>query len=351
MQSLSWLRPLVRTAATSTSTSSARIATAAASRPLSSSACSCQQTESSSTSSSASSSSSSSDVTAQTQPQPKPELRFDLGRPNLRLLQLMDRAALSSFDPMLDIHPAKKLFIPKSESGDPADLSIIFHNDDPTHEGYQQPKPKPEHLTSTPGEDDSVAHLSSVTQLSPFEIRNLYRFPLITKRVVNMKAKGKMPAMYSLVVVGNGKGLVGVGEGKDDTANKAVGKAFSQAVRSMDYVERYEERTIWGTMQSNFGSCQIHMRPRAPGFGLRVNHYIHQVAKAAGISDLSAKVHGSRNGTRVIKLAVAMLHGGTTPVDMGGFGQTKGQRKNKKTRGMATADEVAKLRGRKAVVF
>lgn len=48
----------------------------------------------------------------------------------------------------------------------------------------------------------------------------------------------------------------------------------------------------------------------ATGFGLRVNHYIHQVAKAAGISDLSAKVHGSRNGTRVIKLAISMLHGG-----------------------------------------
>ncbi|KDE05564.1 hypothetical protein MVLG_04059 [Microbotryum lychnidis-dioicae p1A1 Lamole] len=344
MQSLSWLRPLVRTAATSTSTSSTRIATAAASRPLSSSACSCQQTESTP------SSSSSSEITSDSGPRQR-RLRFDLGAPNLRMLQTMDHASLSSFDPMLDIHPDKKFFIPRAELGNLSDLSIVLHNDDSTNQGYQQPKPKPEHLTSTPGEDDSVAHLSAVTQLTPIEIRNLYRFPLITKRVVNMKSKGKMPAMYSLVVVGNGNGLVGVGEGKDDTANKAVGKAFNQAVRSMDYVERYEDRTIWGTMQSNFGSCQIHMRSRAPGFGLRVNHYIHQVAKAAGISDLSAKVHGSRNGTRVIKLAVAMLHGGSTPVDMGGFGQTKGQRKNKKTRGMATADEVARLRGRKAVVF
>lgn len=50
------------------------------------------------------------------------------------------------------------------------------------------------------------------------------------------------------------------------------------------------------------------------GFGLRVNHYLHQVAKAAGISDLSAKVYGSRNGTRVIKLACQMLHGGSVPV-------------------------------------
>jgi len=80
-----------------------------------------------------------------------------------------------------------------------------------------------------------------------------------------MKSKGKMPSMYSLVVVGNGKGLVGVGEGKDETANKAVQKAFNQAVRSMDYVERYEDRTVSGTMKSNFGTCKIEMRSRPPG--------------------------------------------------------------------------------------
>ena len=72
------------------------------------------------------------------------------------------------------------------------------------------------------------------------------------------------------------------------------------------------------------------MKVTKTGFGLRVNHYIHQVAKAAGISDLSAKVHGSRNGTRVIKLAVSMLHGGSVPLDMGDAFGHKGQRRNKK---------------------
>lgn len=34
---------------------------------------------------------------------------------------------------------------------------------------------------------------------------------------------------------------------------------------------------------------------------------------------------------------------------MGGFGREKGQRRNKKTAGMQTADEVGRARGRKAV--
>jgi small subunit ribosomal protein S5 len=138
-------------------------------------------------------------------------------------------------------------------------------NDTPNNRGYSQPKPSPDLLDGLPGEDDSVSHLAQLTHLSPGEIRGLYRFPLIVKRVVTMKSKGKMPSMYSLVVVGNGKGLVGVGEGKDDTANKAVQKAFNQAVRSMDYVERYEDRTVSGTMKSNFGTCKIEMRSRPPG--------------------------------------------------------------------------------------
>lgn len=45
-----------------------------------------------------------------------------------------------------------------------------------------------------------------------------------------------------------------------------------------------------------------------------MNPHIHQVAKAAGITDLSAKVYGSRNPVRVIKLAIQMLHGGSNPV-------------------------------------
>ncbi|KAK4053381.1 28S ribosomal protein S5, mitochondrial [Microbotryomycetes sp. JL201] len=275
--------------------------------------------------------------------------RPELQRRDMRFLDEMSARDLSAFDPILDVHPLKKFTSPKNGSKQPHDVHVTLINDDASNRTYQQPRPQPDLLATQPGQDDSVAYLAQVTDLTPNEIRNLHRYPLVLKRVVNMKTKGKTPSMYSLVVVGNGNGLVGVGEGKDDAANKAVSKAFTQAVRSMDYVDRYDDRTVWGTMESNFGTCKIQMRSRPPGFGLRVNPHIHQVAKAAGITDLSAKVYGSRNPTRVIKLATAMLHGGSNPVDLGGFGQTKGQRKNKKTAGMQTADEVGRSRGRKAV--
>ncbi|GAA6041066.1 hypothetical protein JCM8097_004701 [Rhodosporidiobolus ruineniae] len=279
--------------------------------------------------------------------------RPDLNHPSLAYLRSLAQRSngdLSAFDPVLDIHPSKHFSSPAAaRPGQKADVHVTLFNDTPNNKGYQQPRPSDDLLDGLPGEDDSVAHLAQVTQLSAGEIRNLYRFPLVVKRVVTMKSKGKMPSMYALTVVGNGQGLVGVGEGKDETAQKAVQKAFSQAVRSMDYVERYENRTVWGTMRSNFGTCKIEMRSRPPGFGLRTNPYLHQVAKAAGLSDLSAKVYGSRNPTRVIKLAVQMLQGGKSPLDMGGFAQSKGQRRNKKTQGMESAAAIGRARGRRAV--
>jgi len=297
-------------------------------RPFSSSPCTCSPASSTSTT-----------TTTAAQQAPGVVHRADLRHPSLAYLQSLAGKDLSAFDPVLDLDPSKQRQLPAASPrthAQPARVTLI--SDTPNNAGYQQPRPSPDQLDGLPGEDDSVAHLAQLSHMTPGEIRSLYRFPLVVKRVVTMKSKGKMPSMYALVVVGNGRGLVGTGEGKDDTAQKAVQKAFNQAVRSMDYVERYEDRTVSGTMRSNFGSCKVEMRSRPPGpsllfplhplypqrltrapllpagFGLRVNPYIHQVAKAAGISDLSAKVYGSRNPTRVIKLAVSMLHGGSNPL-------------------------------------
>lgn len=199
-------------------------------------------------------------TSATAQPQAR---RPDLQHKDLTYLRSLTAADLAAFNPILDVPPANKFSPPKSPSQ--RHQTHISHLDPSDKQLYQQPRPSPDLLEGTPGDSDSVAHLAQVTDLSPGEIRSLFRFPLVTKRVVSMKSKGKMPSMYALVVVGNGQGLVGVGEGNHDTANVAVQKAFSQAVRSMDYVERYEDRTVWGTMQSNFGSTQIQMRSRPPG--------------------------------------------------------------------------------------
>lgn len=197
------------------------------------------------------------------------------------------------------------------------------------------------------GQDSSEVNMKSHLPMSPSEYNDLYKFPLVSRRITKQTGKGKIHRMYHLIVVGNGNGLVGYGEGKDlDDNSKASEKAFVQAVRNMDYVERFEKRTIFGDMQTKMGSTQIILRPRPVGFGLHCNPNIHQVLKAAGIKDISAKVWGSRNPINVIKALFRMLHSGNAPLYMGDGVGGRGRRTNK-GEPIISREAVERARGRR----
>jgi small subunit ribosomal protein S5 len=195
--------------------------------------------------------------------------------------------------------------------------------------------------------EDEISPLSNLP-LNAFQINKLFRFPIMTRRITQQTGKGKIHRMYTMVVVGNGNGLVGYGEGKDDEAARASEKAFAQAVRNMDWVERFEKRTIWTEMDTKLGATRLILRPRPVGFGLRCNPNIHQVLKAAGIKDISAKVWGSRNPLNVVKALFRMLQAGNAPLSMGdGIGG--GGRKLNKGSGLRSKSEVERERGRKLI--
>jgi len=180
------------------------------------------------------------------------------------------------------------------------------------------------------------------------QLKNLVRIPIFSRRITQQTGKGKIHRMYAMVVVGNGDGLVGYGEGKDEDAPRASEKAFVQAVRNMDWVERFEKRTIWTEMETKLGATRIILRPRPVGFGLRCNPNIHEVLKAAGIKDISAKVWGSRNPLNVIKALFRMLQAGNAPLSMGdGIGGSA--RKLNKGTGLRNKTEVERERGRKLI--
>ncbi|KAF9517663.1 hypothetical protein BS47DRAFT_1285972, partial [Hydnum rufescens UP504] len=158
-------------------------------------------------------------------------------------------------------------------------------------------------------------------------IRDLHRYPLIVKRVVQQTPKGRMASYFAMVAVGNGEGVMGIGQGKDSESTVAAeSKAYTDAIKRLDTVARFEDRTIFTEAYIKLGSTKITMWPRPAGFGLAVNPYIHQICKAAGIRDLSAKVIGSRNGMQVVKAVTMLLHGGSTPLGFGDGVGGKGRR-------------------------
>jgi len=198
--------------------------------------------------------------------------------------------------------------------------------------------------------DETEEELTSTANLplKAHELNELYKFPLFSRRITQQTGKGKVHRIFTLVIVGNGNGLVGYGQGKDDDGPRSEAKAFAQAVRNMDWVERFENRTIWTEMETKLGATRLILRPRPVGFGLRCNPNLHQVLKAAGIKDISAKVWGSRNPLNVIKAAFRMLQSGNAPLSMGDGIGGPGRKLNKGS-GLRSKNEVERERGRKLI--
>ncbi|KAH7910280.1 hypothetical protein BJ138DRAFT_1153312 [Hygrophoropsis aurantiaca] len=263
-------------------------------------------------------------------------IRDDIGYPDLM-----------TSDPFLDPHDSK-IFAPTRRA--PFQNRVTIRNDPSlfTHLRDEENAAEQQESKGPAGdEEDELSPLAHLP-LSKSELNGLYKFPLLTRRITQQTGKGKIHRMYTLVVVGNGDGLVGYGEGKDDEVPRATDKAFAQAVRNMDYVERFEKRTLWTEMDSKLGATHIILRPRPVGFGLRCNPNVHQVLKAAGIKDASAKVWGSRNPLSVIKTLFRMLHAGNAPLAMGdGIGGRA--RRLDKGSGLRSKDAVERERGRKLV--
>ncbi|KAK9365810.1 hypothetical protein V1509DRAFT_631865 [Lipomyces kononenkoae] len=185
-----------------------------------------------------------------------------------------------------------------------------------------QPVPPPSDLPPAVPPDlmntDVVeAELANNRGISSEYLRRLVVRPLVRKFVANVTRLGKIRSFYSLVIVGDQNGMIGLGEAKDrNEASRAAMKAKSKALRNMFYIPRLDNRTIFCSLESNYHGVDVELWPRPPGFGLRVNHLIHEVAVCAGIKDLSGKVRGSRNKMNTIKATIEMLRNQVLPEEI-----------------------------------
>ncbi|CEG82437.1 hypothetical protein RMATCC62417_16508 [Rhizopus microsporus] len=211
----------------------------------------------------------------------------------------------------------KKFRHPALNKDNVPDLSKVdYILDHPT----EKPSTLEQQKTFTPHRPPEVV-MNTVTDiidtpLSAPEQARLMKKALVVKRVVNMNGKGKQPSMYALVVVGNGNGLAGYGEGKDEEAARAVRKATNRAIKNMRYFERYDNRTLPMDLTHKFHATTLELRARPPGFGIRTNHYVHEICKCIGFQDISAKVRGSTTPMNVIKAAFEALSNTKQPEDI-----------------------------------
>ncbi|OJJ50901.1 hypothetical protein ASPZODRAFT_126869 [Penicilliopsis zonata CBS 506.65] len=183
-----------------------------------------------------------------------------------------------------------------------------------------QPEKAATKLENKPQESEeameALKRLRLATGYSTAQIRGLKLKTLVQHSVVNQTRLGKVRRMYCLSIAGNGNGLLGIGEAKSEEATDASMQSIHRAIRNMQPITRYENRTIYGDVKGKVGAVELTLMTRPPGFGLRCQHLIFEMCRAAGIHDLAARVTRSRNPMNTVKAAYQALMAQRNPEDV-----------------------------------
>lgn len=134
-------------------------------------------------------------------------------------------------------------------------------------------------------------------------------------RVQKVHKGGRTLRWSALVVVGDGKGYVGVGLGKASEVPEAIRKGAEAAKKAMMRVSM-RGTTITHEVQEQAGAAKVFMRPAAPGTGVIAGGAVRAILEAAGVRDILTKSLGSANAVNIAWATVACLKALRTPEEV-----------------------------------
>lgn len=109
------------------------------------------------------------------------------------------------------------------------------------------------------------------------------------RRVTRVVAGGRRFSFSVTLVIGDGKGQVGVGLGKATDTALAIEKATRHAKRHLLRVPITEGASIPHDVRAKYAAAQVMLIP-APGKGLKAGSAVRTVLELAGLRNVSAKV-------------------------------------------------------------
>ncbi|MCG2728320.1 MAG: 30S ribosomal protein S5 [Candidatus Methanoperedenaceae archaeon] len=124
--------------------------------------------------------------------------------------------------------------------------------------------------------------------------------------VQRMTDSGRRVKFRATVIVGNGDGFIGIGEGKDVQVGVAIRKAIDTAKMNIISIKRgcgsWEcgcglGHTVPFEVKGKAGSVEVRLKPAPRGLGLASGGTAKKVLEIAGIKDVWAKVNGETRTT------------------------------------------------------
>ena len=126
-------------------------------------------------------------------------------------------------------------------------------------------------------------------------------------RITKVVKGGRRFRFSATVVVGNRKGLVGIGSGKSKEVTDAVNKAIQTANKNVVKVAIVNNRTIPHEAIGKCGRASVLIKPAKEGRGIVAGGAARAVLELAGIKDIVSKSLGANIKVNVAKATLEAL--------------------------------------------
>ena len=142
--------------------------------------------------------------------------------------------------------------------------------------------------------------------INPIELDLQEEIVVKINRVSKVTSRGKRLRFSALVVIGDGKGHVGMGTGKANEVISAITKSKENAKQNI-----FKAPLINGTIPHKIigkhCASRVMLKPASPGTGIIAGAAVRAVMEQMGVQNILTKITGSNNLLNVVRATINAL--------------------------------------------